>query len=74
MVKLKLKEILEKKKISRYRLQLLSNLNYPRINQLYKNTAKNISFEELDTLTTVLNCSVSDLLKKENKPNEKDET
>ena len=64
MVQLKLKEILEQKKISRYRLQFLTNLNYPRINQLYKNTAKNISLDELDILTTVLNCSISDLLKK----------
>ncbi len=66
MVNLKLKELLEKKKISRYRLQLLTNLNYPRINQLYKNTAKNISFEELDILTTTLNCSISDLIEKKN--------
>lgn len=66
MVSLKLKELLDKKKISRYRLQLLTNLNYPRINQLYKNTAKNISFEELDILTTVLNCSISDLIEKKN--------
>lgn len=66
MVSLKLKELLDKKKISRYRLQLLTNLNYPRINQLYKNTAKNISFEELDILTTALNCSISDLIEKKN--------
>lgn len=64
MVQLKLKEILEKKKVSRYRLQLLTNLNYPRINQLYKNTAKNISFEEIDILTNVLDCSISDLIEK----------
>ena len=64
MVQLKLKEILEKKKVSRYRLQLLTNLNYPRVNQLYKNTAKNISFEELATLTNVLDCSISDLIEK----------
>lgn len=64
MVNLKLKELLDKKKISRYRLQLLTNLNYPRINQLYKNTAKNISFEELDILTTTLDCSISDLVEK----------
>lgn len=67
MVQLKLKEILEKKKISRYRLQFMTNLNYPRINQLYKNTAKNISFEEIDILTTVLDCSISDLIEKINK-------
>ncbi len=64
MVQLKLKEILEKKKVSRYRLQLLTNLNYPRVNQLYKNTAKNISFEEIDILTNVLDCSISDLIEK----------
>ena len=58
------KEILEKKKVSRYRLQLLTNLNYPRVNQLYKNTAKNISFEEIDILTNVLDCSISDLIEK----------
>ena len=69
MIILKLKEILEKKKISRYKLQFLTNLNYPRINQLYKNTAKNISFEELEILTNVLDCSVSDLIKKEGKKN-----
>ena len=67
MVQLKLKEILEQKKISRYRLQFLTNLNYPRINQLYKNTAKNISLDELDILTTVLDCSISDLLEKNKK-------
>lgn len=64
MVQLKLKEILEKKKVSRYRLQLLMNLNYPRINQLYKNTAKNISFEEIEILTDVLDCSIADLIEK----------
>ena len=64
MVHLKLKEILEKKKVSRYRLQLLTNLNYPRINQLYKNTAKNISFEEIEILTDVLDCSIADLIEK----------
>ena len=64
MVQLKLKEILEKKKVSRYRLQLLTNLNYPRVNQLYKNTAKNISFEEIDILTNVLDCSIADLIEK----------
>lgn len=64
MIRLKLKEILEEKKISRYRLQFLTNLNYPRINQLYKNTAKSISLEELDILTNILECSISDLLEK----------
>ena len=64
MVQLKLKEILEKKKVSRYRLQLLTNLNYPKNNQLYKNTAKNISFEEIEILTDVLDCSIADLIEK----------
>lgn len=64
MIELNLKEILDEKKMSRYKLQLSTNINYPRINQLYKKQAKNISFEELDVLTTTLNCTVSDLLVK----------
>ena len=64
MVQLKLKELLQKKNISRYELQKLTSLNYPRINQLYKNEAKNISFVELDILTKVLNCSITDLIEK----------
>lgn len=65
MIQLKLKEILQKKDISRYELQKLTSLNYPRINQLYKNEAKNISFAELEVLTNVLKCSISDLIEKE---------
>ena len=62
MIQLNLKEILQKRDMSRYELQKLTSLNYPRINQLYKNEAKNISFVELDILTKVLNCSISDLI------------
>ena len=47
-------------------LLLITNLNYPRINQLYKNKARNISFEEIDILTNVLGCSISDLIEKKN--------
>lgn len=64
MVQLKLKEILQKDNISRYELQKITGLNYPRINQLYKNEAKNISFIELDILTNALKCSISDLISK----------
>ena len=64
MIQLKLKEILQKKDISRYELQKLTSLIYPRINQLYKNEAKNISFAELEILTDVLKCSISDLIEK----------
>mgnify|MGYP001088297492 FL=1 len=64
MVEIKLEELMKKKNISRYKLQFLTNINYPRINQLYKNKVKTISLEEIDILTTVLNCSVSDLIGK----------
>ena len=64
MVQLKLKEILQKDNISRYELQKRTGLKYPRINQLYKNEAKNISFIELDILTNALKCSISDLISK----------
>ena len=62
MVKLRLKEILDEQNMSRYELQKRTGLNYPRVNQLYNGKAKNISFSELDILTNVLNCSISDLI------------
>lgn len=61
MIKLRLDTILKEKNISRYKLQFLTNINYPRITKLYNNTAANITFEELDVLTRVLDCSISDL-------------
>ncbi len=63
MVELRLEEILKEKKISRYKLQFLTHINYPRVNQLYKNIAKNISFEEIEKLTNALDCSITDLFK-----------
>lgn len=64
MIQLQLKEILQKKNMSRYELQKITGLNYPRVNQLYKNEAKNISFVELEILTNVLGCSISDIIAK----------
>lgn len=63
MVELRLKEILKEKNISRYKLQFLTQINYPRVNQLYKNNAKNISFEEIEKLINALDCSITDLFK-----------
>lgn len=62
MVSLNLENLLKQQNISRYELQKRTGFNYPRINQLYKNEAKNISFVEIDVLTKVLKCSVSDLI------------
>lgn len=64
MVKLRLKEILDEQNMSRYELQKRTGLNYPRVNQLYNNAAKNISLFEIDLLTNVLNCSITDLISK----------
>ena len=64
MVKLRLKEILDEQNMSRYELQKRTGLNYPRVNQLYNNAAKNISLFEIDLLTNVLNCSITNLISK----------
>ena len=63
MVEWRFEEMLKEKKISRYKLQSLTHINYPRVNQLYKNIAKNISFEEIEKLTNALDCSITDLFK-----------
>ena len=53
MIIFKIKDLLEKNDISRYKLQKLTNWNYKRIN---------ISTEELDKLCERFKCKISDLI------------
>ena len=55
MIKFKVKEILEKKDISRYRLQQLTNWNYKRVNAYYLGKVVSINVEELNKLSSFMN-------------------
>lgn len=72
MVVFKVKELLEKNKMSRYKLRQYTNLSYVRVNDYYFNRVKSIKVEELEQLCQVFNCNIQDIVevklrKKQNK-------
>lgn len=68
MIQIKLKELLENNKISRYKLEQYTNLSYRRINDYYFNRVEFIKVEELEQLCEVLECNIQDILEyKKNK-------
>lgn len=63
MIEFYFKNMLEKRNMSRYRFQFLSNFDARRVNQFYFGTAKNIKIFELDTICDILNCDTSDIIR-----------
>ena len=62
MIIFKVKDLLEKNDISRYKLQKLTNWNYKRINAYYKGEVVNITIEELDKLCEIFKCKIADIV------------
>ena len=68
MIKFKIKELLEKQKISRYKLRQYTNLTYERVNDYYFGRVKAIKVEELEELCKLFNCNTQDIIEyKKNK-------
>lgn len=67
MVKINIDNLMNKKSISRYKLQQLTNWNYRRINALYNSKVKYITTEEIETLCNLLECSPGELISIETK-------
>ena len=63
MIEFNFKNMLEKRNMSRYRFEFLSNFDTRRTNQFYFGTAKNIKVSELETICNILDCQTSDILK-----------
>lgn len=57
------KELLEKNKMSRYKLRQYSGMTFERVNQFYFGTAKSIKVEELETLCKIFDCTPGDIVK-----------
>lgn len=66
MIKFKIKELLEKNKMSRYKLQQYSNLSYRRINDYYFNRVEFIKVQELEELCKLFNCEIQDIIEFKN--------
>ena len=62
MIVFKLKEILTKENITRYKLQQYTDLSLRRINDYYFGTAKYIKIDELNLLCKTLNCKITDII------------
>ena len=68
MIEFKVKELLEKQKISRYKLRQYTNLTYERVNDYYFGRVKSIKVEELEELCELFNCNTQDIVEyKKNK-------
>lgn len=68
MVVFKVKELLEKNKISRYKLRQYTSLSYERVNDYYFGKVKALKIEEIEQLCEIFNCNIQDIIEyKKNK-------
>ena len=70
MVRLRILEILEEQNHTKYWLFKQMDLSYQNFNRMVTNQTKSIRFENLDKLSVLLNCSISDLFEKVPDPEE----
>ena len=68
MVKLRILEILESQNHTKYWLFKQLDLSYQNFNRMVNNETSSIRFENLDKLSTILNCPVGDLIEKVEDP------
>ena len=62
MIKFKVKELLEKHKMSRYKLEKYTSLSYERVNDYFFGRVKAIKVEELEELCKIFNCNTQDIV------------
>lgn len=62
MVIFKVKELLNKNNMSRYKLRQYSSLSYERVNDYYFSRVKAIKVEELEELCRIFKCNTQDIV------------
>jgi putative transcriptional regulator len=62
MVRIKLAELLAKKKMSRADLSRITGIRYNTINDLYYEMAISIKFEQIESICNALGCDVNDFI------------
>ena len=72
MIRIKLSEILGKKKMTRKKLSELTGIRANTVCDLYNEKVKKLDIEALNRICTVLNCDVSDLIVFESEKEEKE--
>ena len=61
MIKLKVKELLDKKGKTKYWLYKQLGMSYQNFNKMINNQTKSIRYENIETLCLLLDCSPNDL-------------
>lgn len=61
MVIFKIRNVLEKNKMSRYKLRQYTGFSYNRVNDYYFGRVKDIKVSEINVLCKLFNCKISDL-------------
>ncbi len=56
-----IKELLEKNKISRYKMRIYLDWNYKRVNDFYFGRVKEMKITEIEQLCELFNCKIEDL-------------
>lgn len=62
MIVFKVKELLEKHKMTRYKFQQATNWNYKRVNAYYFGKVISINIEDLNKLCELFHCKISDII------------
>lgn len=63
-VRLRLRELLDKRGMTQTELQTQSGLAYSTVNDLFNNKSRRIELETIDVLCDVLQCSIADLFER----------
>ena len=67
-IRVRLRELLEQRRMAQTELQAKTGLGYSTINALYHGKTDRVEFATLDVLCDVLGCEIGDLLERESKP------
>lgn len=62
MLEFKIKELLNKNKMSRYKLRKYTDFTYERINDYYFGRVKSIKTSELELLCKIFKCNTNDII------------
>ena len=64
MVRLRVLEILQEQHHTKYWLYKQMDMSYQNLSRILNNETSSIKFENLDRLSTILNCSIGELFEK----------
>ncbi|MBE3559656.1 MAG: helix-turn-helix transcriptional regulator [Ktedonobacteraceae bacterium] len=74
MIRLKVKEVAERKKISMTRLSRIADVNYKTIRALFSDPYRDVAYSTLDKIARALKVTIDDLVERLPDPESPDES